>query len=326
MGSVAGERTESGQLISPLDVARHLRIRVPATSANLGPGYDCMGMALGLYDSLEVSAAPRRDPSQSAVEIVVDGEGQADLPTDASHLVASLISSILGQRGFHLPDLQVQARNAIPHARGLGSSAAAVATAVAVADALLPQGLSADEQLQIGSRIEGHPDNYAPALRGGLAVSWESGGSFCTAPLSVHPQVRAVVAVPDFVQSTRVARGLLPESVPHADAAQNSGRSALLVHALTSAPEFLLAATEDYLHQQYRRGAFVEAMALVDRLRLAGHAAVISGAGPTVLVLCPVEDAAQSAVGAVEEYAGDTFAPRILPISGSGVTVEEYQR
>ncbi len=326
MDSVTDERTEPDQLLAPLDAERSFRIRVPATSANLGPGYDCMGMALGLYDYLEVRAAPRADPSRTAVDVVVEGEGYADLPRDASHLVVSLVSSILGQRGFHLPDLQLHARNAIPHARGLGSSAAAVASAVAVAGALLPEGLSAEEQLQIGSRIEGHPDNYVPALRGGLAVSWESHGSFHTAPLSVHPQVRAVVAVPDFVQSTRVARGLLPESIPHAEAAQNSGRAALLVHALTTAPDFLFAATEDYLHQQYRRGAFMEAMALVDELRRSGQAAVISGAGPTVLILCPDEESAQTAVRTVEDYDGDTFTPSILPISGSGVTVEEYQR
>lgn len=329
------------QLREPLAGPVSFHLRVPATSANLGPGYDSMGLALSLFDEITVHAAPRTaDTAQ--VEISVDGEGSATLPRDASHLVVSLVEKILYAKGFSLPDLTVHAVNNIPHSRGLGSSAAAVASAVMTADALLPEGLSADEQLQIGSRIEGHPDNYVPALRGGVAISWQAShaatpdaasgaASFKTAPLRAHPQLRTVVAVPNFEQSTQVARDLLPAEVAHADAARNSARAGLLVHALTTAPQLLLEATEDALHQEQRRPAFPASMALVDGLRAAGFAAVISGAGPSVLVLTESEAQASaaaeqiSALGGPDEL-GRFFTPSILPIADTGATVEKHRR
>ncbi|GAA3288073.1 homoserine kinase [Nesterenkonia halobia] len=332
-------------LVEALDAPCSMRLRVPATSANLGPGYDCMGLALGLHDEIVVEAAPRAAEAAAEVRVDVDGEGAEALPTDASHLVVTLIERILAARGFRLPDLTVRASNRIPHSRGLGSSAAAIASAVAVADQLLPEGLDADEQLQIGARIEGHPDNYAPALRGGLAVSWREGETFRTARLRPHPRLRTVLAVPAAEQSTTAARGVLPEQIAHAEAADNSARSALLVHALTAEPELLLPATEDRLHQQQRRGAFPASMALVDRLRDAGHAAVISGAGPSVLVLADGDEAAEAArrrigeaVDVVDPAAAgaeggrdhegglDTWRSLILPISDVGATVEAHRR
>lgn len=319
----------SGALAEVLSDVRSLRLSMPATSANLGPGYDCMGLALSLHDVIDVVAAPRRDPSQPQISVRIDGEGSSRLPRDASHLVVSLVSRILARHGFRLPDLEVSAQNRIPHSRGLGSSAAAVASAVVLADALLPAGLSAEEQLQIGSRIEGHPDNYAPALRGGVAISWQEGDVFCTAPLVPHERLRTVLAIPDFEQSTAEARDVLPDEVPHADAAANSARTGLLVHAMTTAPELLLPATGDRLHQEQRRSAFEPSMVLVDSLRAAGHAAVISGAGPAVLVLADGDVSAQEAHAHIShhaESAGDTWCPSILRISASGATVEEHQR
>nr|WP_281366361.1 homoserine kinase [Nesterenkonia xinjiangensis] len=304
-------------------------MRVPATSANLGPGYDCMGMALQLYDVIDVVASPCQDPAQPRISVTVEGEGASTLPRDVSHLVVSLVGQILARKGYRLPDLQVSARNQIPHSRGLGSSAAAVASAVVVADALLPVGLSEEEKLQIGARVEGHPDNYVPALRGGVALSWQEGELFRTTPLIPHERLRPVLAVPDFEQSTAEARGVLPETVPHAVAAANSARTGLLVHALTTAPELLLAATEDRLHQEQRRAAFAPSMALVDSLRAAGHAAMISGAGPSVLVLADGESSAREAqahIDAHEGIASDTWRPAILPISRTGATVEGYPR
>lgn len=324
------------ELPEPLRAPRSFTITVPATSANLGPGYDSMGLALEMRDTIFVAAEPRRDPSQAQVSVTVTGEGAESLPQDASHLVVAVVERILEGRGFCLPDLRVEAQNVIPHSRGLGSSAAAIATAVEAASQLLsdtPGGeLTADEKLQIGSRLEGHPDNYVPALRGGAAVSWErepqQDGTrlFGTARISLSPDVACVAAVPDFEQSTEAARGLLPEEVPHSAAARNSSRSALLVHALTAAPELLLEATEDALHQEYRRSAFPASMALVDALRAAGRAAVISGAGPTVLVLTTREDAeevaAQIAQWDAAQEGEHRFSPQILPITGAGVTVE----
>lgn len=327
-------------LREPLAGPLRFRLRVPATSANLGPGYDSMGLAMGLHDVVDVIASPRVYPEHARIAVRVEGQGAGSLPEDSSHLVISLMEEILSSKGYGLPDLQVAAYNSIPHSRGLGSSAAAVATAVVTASQLLPEGLSAEEQLQIGARIEGHPDNYVPALRGGLALSWQSGEpeqpQFHTVALSPHSELRLVLAVPEVEQSTHVARTLLPCSIPHAEAARNSARAGLLVHALTAQPALLLEATEDRLHQEYRRSAFPSSMGLVDALRTAGHAAVISGAGPSVLVLANGHAAAEAAQKLIAsrcadpdesaEAHGAVFAPRILPLSPSGATVEGYPR
>ncbi|GAA1142403.1 homoserine kinase [Nesterenkonia lutea] len=349
-------RASQGGLLDPLSAPVMFHLRVPATSANLGPGYDTMGLALGLYDEITVEASPRR-AAEANIEISVEGEGAATLPRDASHLVVTLVEKILTAKGYSLPDLRVRAQNNIPHSRGLGSSASAVASAVMTADALLPEGLTEDEKLQIGSRIEGHPDNYVPALRGGVAISWQqmpgvlsaggegdaagasagdaraapAPGVFKTARLAPHPLLRTVVAVPNFEQSTQVARDLLPAQVEHALAARNSARAALLVHALTSAPELLLEATEDSLHQEQRRPAFPGSMALVDSLRAAGFPAVISGAGPSVLVLAAGDEQARAAAEHIAvlggpDSRGHVFTPTILPIAESGATVEAHQR
>lgn len=326
--TAVGERAE--QLRSPLTAPQSFVLRVPATSANLGPGYDTLGLALELRDQIHVTASPRKDPAEARVEVTVQGEGAKKLPADASHMVIAVVEQILASKGYSLPDLEVAAINRIPHSRGLGSSAAAVATAVTAAEQILPQGLSQDEKLQIGSRIEGHPDNYVPALWGGVAVSWS-----CTDPeraiyraatLTVHPRVTTVVAIPDFEQSTQVARKVLPPTVPHDQAAKNSARTALLVHALTSDPELLLEATEDFLHQEYRRQSFPASMALMDSLREQGFPAVISGAGPAVLVMTDSTSAsaAQNHIAYFAQHrpAGDTFTPHNLPIAAAGVTVE----
>ncbi|WP_300345134.1 homoserine kinase [Nesterenkonia sp.] len=324
----AGE--PAGTLRPACTAETRFTLTVPATSANLGPGYDTLGLALELRDVIEVHAQPAQDPEKPRVDVVVDGEGAATLPTDASHLVVTVVEQIMAAKGYSLPDLTVRAQNRIPHSRGLGSSAAAVATAVVSADQLIPGGLSDEEKLQIGSRIEGHPDNYAPALHGSAAVSWASSSGpdtlYRTAALRPHPELTTVVAVPDFTQSTQAARDVLPVSVPHETAAKNASRTALLVHALTTEPALLLEATEDYLHQEYRREAFPTSMALVDSLRQAGHAAVISGAGPAVLVLTEQQNAA-SAAQHIADFAaprapGDTFSVQNLPIAASGATVE----
>lgn len=315
---------------APLTAPHSFILRVPATSANLGPGYDTLGLALELRDEIHVTASPRQDPSAPEIDVSVEGEGSGTLPSDASHMVIAVVEQILAVKGYCLPDLQVRAINSIPHSRGLGSSAAAIATAVATADQLIPGGLTEDEKLQIGSRIEGHPDNYVPALRGCVAVSWSTGDPqapvYRTAALTPHPQLSTVVAIPDFMQSTQAARDVLPDVVAHQQAAKNSARTALLVHALTADPGLLMEATEDFLHQEYRRQAFPASMALVDSLRAAGHPAVISGAGPAVLVLSD-SSAAQDAVAHITQFAhrrsaGNTFVAHNLPIAASGVTVE----
>ncbi len=265
--------------MSITDPAR-VSVRVPATSANLGPAFDCAGLALARHDLLDFSVVP------GGLAVDIAGVGAGELPTDESHLVVRAFRAACAELGWTPSGLAVSARNAIPQGRGMGSSAAAVVAGVLAAWALCPDVDVVDGAavLRLSTELEGHPDNVAACLLGGLTLSWTGERGVGAESLPVHESVLPVVLVPDATLSTEVARGLLPDVVPHADAAFNAGRSALLVHALTSGA-LLLEATEDRLHQRQRTAAMPGSLALVDRLRAAGHAAVVSGAGPSVLVL-----------------------------------------
>lgn len=257
------------------------RVRVPASTANLGPGFDALGLALGLHDVVEVWPAD----SGLSVEVVDAGAGGvADVPTDETHLVVRAIRRACEHLGRPLPGLRLRCSNAIPHARGLGSSAAAVVAGIAAGHALAGESLDA-EALQLAAEFEGHADNAAASLLGGLVIAWSEGGRFHAERLQPHPDLRPVVAVPGVRSATEETRGLLPAQVPHADAAFSAGRAALAVYALTHDPALLLPATEDRLHQDYRAPAYPRSARLVDELRKAGVAATISGAGPSVLAL-----------------------------------------
>ena len=257
-----------------------VRIRVPATSANLGPAFDSAGLALSRYDELEVAVA-------EGLHVEVEGFGADDLPRDESHLVVRAFRAACVDLGWVPPGLSLRSRNGIPQGRGLGSSAAAVVAGILAAWALCPAvtGIDDERVLALADDIEGHPDNVAACLLGGLTLSWSGAEGVRATSLAVAPQVTPVVCVPATTLSTHVARGLLPPTVSHADAVFNAGRSALLVHALTAAPHLLVDATEDRLHQDQRGPAMPATAALVGDLRDAGHAAVVSGAGPSVLVL-----------------------------------------
>jgi len=258
-----------------------VRVRVPATSANLGPGFDALGLALGRYDELTGEITGDR------LRIDVTGEGAGEVTLDETHLVVRAMRAAFAALGVEPAGLALRCDNRIPHGRGLGSSAAAIVGGLVLARALVADGerrLPGPELLALASEIEGHPDNVAPCLLGGLTIAWTTGAGARATGVEVGAVV-PVIFVPPFAASTEQARGLLPATVPHADAARNAGRAALLVAALTRGVPALLEATEDRLHQQYRRPAMPASAELVDRLRAAGHAAVISGAGPTVLVL-----------------------------------------
>lgn len=258
-----------------------VRLRVPATSANLGPAFDCAGLALARYDVLQFAVVP------SGLEVEVTGIGAGDLPTDESHLVVRAFRAACDELGWQPAGLRLTAANRIPQGRGMGSSAAAVVAGVVGAWELCPDVEARDDDavLRLVSEIEGHPDNVAPCLLGGATLSWSEPGGARAARLDLDPRLRPVVLVPQETLSTHVARGLLPDGVPHHDAAFNAGRAALLVHALTRDPRLLLAATEDRLHQRQRAEAMPGSLALLDRLRDAGLPAVVSGAGPSLLVL-----------------------------------------
>jgi homoserine kinase len=260
---------------------------VAASSANLGPGFDSLGMALGLYDEIYVETA------ESGLVIDVTGEGAGQVALDASHLVVRAIEHGLQAAGVGAAGLIVRCRNAIPHSRGLGSSAAAVVGGLAAANGLVAQSssqpISDVELVQLSSEFEGHPDNASAAVLGGTVVSWTEGQPpiprYAAARVRLHPDIRLFVAVPELRSSTAETRAVLPANVDHADASFNVSRAALLVLALTERPDLLMAATEDRLHQPQRAAALPASAEYLGVLRRCGVAAVLSGAGPAVLGL-----------------------------------------
>ncbi|TDD07318.1 homoserine kinase [Nonomuraea deserti] len=260
-----------------------VQIRVPATSANLGPGYDTLGLALSLYDEVEVALT-----EQPGVAVTVEGEGAGEVDLGEGHLIVKAMRTTFARMGVPQPaGIRLRCRNRIPHARGLGSSSAAVCAGILAARALAGVTTFSDDQVfALAAEMEGHPDNVAPCLAGGLTVAWcDHTGTPRMVKLAPDERIRPVVVVPSTRLSTEAARGLLPKDVPHKDASFNAGRAALLIAALTRRPEreVLLAATEDRLHQAYRAPAMPESAHLVERLRAVGVPAVVSGAGPAVL-------------------------------------------
>jgi homoserine kinase len=257
-----------------------VRVTAPATSANLGPGFDALGLALDLRD--EVIA----EVSGDGVTVTVTGEGAGDLPTDGTHLVARCLLATLDRLGAAPTGISLTCRNAIPQARGLGSSSAAIVAGILAGRALVvdgPDRLPDAAVLRLAGQIEGHPDNVAPCLLGGLTIAWLDGDGARAVRLPPDASLRPVLLIPEERGLTEVARAALPPSVPHRDASFNAGRAALLVPALTGHPELLMAATDDRLHQPYRAAGMPSTAALVDELRRAGIPAVVSGAGPSVL-------------------------------------------
>ncbi len=293
-------------------------VTTPATSANLGPGFDALGLALQLYD--EVHAA--REP-HGGLRVRVEGEGAEDVPRDAAHLVVRAVHATFQRLGEVPPGLDLRCVNHIPHGRGLGSSAAAIVAGVLAGRALACAGPRFDDAavLALASELEGHPDNVAACLLGGLTVAWTADGVARAIRLDPHVDLTTVALVPSMALSTSTARGLLPASVTHRDAAHSAGRAALLVAALTGRPDVLLPATEDRLHQGYRASAMPATLAMVRRLREAGVAAVVSGAGPTVLALI-LEVGAQEVVHAA---AGHEWSVLDLAVDRGGARVCEFE-
>lgn len=319
-----------------LPTGRRSRVRVPATSANLGPAFDAAGLALDLHDDVELTVV-----ADGEARIEVTGEGAGSIALDETHLVLRTVAETLRRLDVVPPPLLLRCTNRIPHARGLGSSAAAIVAGVLGARELVPGGveqLPLSAVLDLVAELEGHPDNVAAALLGGLTLAWRggpavlggtagggallvSGREASVLRLTPAPAVRPVVLVPSTSSSTHAARGQLPDTVTHADAAIAAGRGALLAAALTLAPVALLPATHDVLHQPHRAALMPETARLVTRLREQGLAAVVSGAGPTVLVLAVDDhqrDAALAAVpagwwGAALAVAGGATAELVAP-------------
>ena len=295
-------------------------VRVPATTANLGPGFDTLGMALTIHDELRATVVPG-----SSVIVDVHGVGEGDVPTDESNLIARSMAHAFASKKIPMPGIRLVANNVIPHGRGLGSSGAAIVAGVLAAKGLL-EGVvqfSDQELLALATDMEGHPDNIAPSLFGGLTIAWMTDKGPKHKKLSVHRGVSLVVAVPDdATMSTHLARSLQPETVPHKDAIFNLSRSALLIAALIQSPELLFEATEDKLHQTYRASAMQDTNALLQSLRAKGLAAVVSGAGPSVLVLCSDPSQRLQVEKLVAAHRGGSWSTRMLTVDERGATVE----
>ena len=307
-------------MAGPAFRAAAVRVRVPATSANLGPGFDAFGLALGLYDDVVVRVA------DSGLHIDIAGEGADTLPRDDGHLLVRSLRTTFDLLGGQPRGLEVVCANRIPHGRGLGSSSAAICAGI-VAAAAVTTGAEArlDEvaMLELATEIEGHPDNVAACLLGGFTLAWTESGSARAVRMEPSTALVPIAFVPAEPLLTQTARGLLPATVPHVDAVANAGRSALLVEALTRRPELLMPATEDRLHQEYRAPAMPRSTELVNRLRLDGVPSVISGAGPTVLALTDIGNADKVAGMADQDWAAyrltlDLEGASVLPLDPGG--------
>lgn len=307
-------------MAKPTFKANPMQVQVPATSANLGPGFDCFGLALDLHDRYVAQIL-----DEPGLDIDVAGEGADTLPRSDKNLLIKAMNKGFEFLGGKPKGIAVRALNVIPHGRGLGSSASAIVGGLVLARSLVLTGsdkMSDQSLLDLATAMEGHPDNVAAALYGGATIAWQEdhhGKLVAQAlPLAVDSRIRAIAFIPKQEFSTSKARKLLPESVPHADAAANSARSALLSHALTHRPDLLFRATEDFLHQEYRTSGMPASLKLMNTLRKAGVAAFISGAGPTVLALHTSD---QSELEELMRAAGNSFEAKSLDIAVRGATL-----
>lgn len=289
-------------------VTDHATVTVPATTANLGPGFDSIGMALELRDRIIVRA------TAGETRITVRGEGQHTSDAGDEHLVIRAIRVALEYVGAPQIGIDLTCHNAIPHSRGLGSSASAVAAGVAAVRAMIsePEALDDDAIFRLVTDFEGHPDNAAPAVFGGAQLTWVDDDGPHTIPLQVHESIQPYVMVPPTESLTATTRAVLPRTIAHADAVFNLQRSALLVEALRTG-EHLLPATDDRLHQPYRRDPMPQTAELIDALRRRGLPAALSGAGPTVISFVPI---ARKLAAALTEHG---WSVRALPVASEGV-------
>ncbi|MFM2103784.1 MAG: hypothetical protein RL740_871 [Actinomycetota bacterium] len=296
-------------------------VKVPATSANLGPGFDSFAIALEKRDRYIAQVL-----DEKTLDIDVAGEGADEVSKDEKNLLVKAIYKGWEFQGLskkEYPGLALRALNNLPHGRGLGSSASAIVGGLVLSRSLVVGGadrMSDQEILTLATQMEGHPDNVAAALYGGAVLSW-SGAELAEAiKLEVSPRITAVAFIPANNVPTSKARKMLPETVPHQDAVNNSINTAILTQALTNRPDLLLKATEDYLHQSYRESAMPKSFALMSKLRAAGVPAFISGAGPTVLALLVDADLNHQLEDLVKA-AGTGFSVENLDISRVGYQV-----
>lgn len=297
-----------------------MQVQVPATSANLGPGFDCLGLALTMYD--RYIAQVQDEPG---VDIDVTGEGSEDVARNDKNLVIKAMNKGFDFLGGKPRGIALRQLNVIPHGRGLGSSASAIVGGLSLARALVLGGnerMSHEDMLALANEMEGHPDNVAAAIFGNANIAWQDlqhGRMVAqSVNIEVDPRIAALAFIPSTAVATSKARKMLPDSLPHFDAVRNTSNAALLVLALQHRPDLLHTATEDYLHQSYRQDAMPQSFTLLTKLRKAGVAAFISGAGPTVLVL---HTGGPTEADEMRRAAGDKFTSTELGISRAGASL-----
>ena len=307
-------------MAKPTFKANPIQVQVPATSANLGPGFDCLGLALTMFD--RYIAQVQDEPG---VDVDVTGEGADEVPRTDKNLLVKAMYKGFDFLGGKPKGIAVRALNVIPHGRGLGSSASAIIGGLVLARALVLNGedhMSDIQLLSLATDMEGHPDNVAAALYGGATVAWQdvvSGKAIAHAVhLPVDPRIKVMAFIPTSPLATKKARTMLPESIPFADAQRNSSNAALMTQALTIRPDLLFTATEDFLHQSYRQEAMPSSFALMSKLRAAGVAAFISGAGPTVLAL---HTEGEEETIQLSRAGGAKFEGKSLEIASRGATL-----
>jgi homoserine kinase len=307
-------------MAKPTFKANPIQVQVPATSANLGPGFDSFGLAFGMYDRYVAQIL-----DEGGLDIDVTGEGSDEVPRTDKNLLVKAINKGFDYLGGRPKGLAVRALNVIPHGRGLGSSASAIIGGLVLARSLVLTGSDkmSDEVLRnLANEMEGHPDNVAAALFGGATIAWQDlvkGKSVAHAVhLPVDPRIKVMAFIPASPLATSKARKMLPESIPFADAQRNTSNAAIMTQALTIRPDLLFTATEDFLHQSYRQEAMPSSFALMTKLRAAGIAAFISGAGPTVLALHTEGDDETTHLA---RAGGANFEGKSLEIASRGATL-----
>jgi homoserine kinase len=306
--------------MKPTFKAQPMQVQVPATSANLGPGFDCLGLALSMFD--RYIAQVQDEPG---IDVDVTGEGADDVSRNEKNLVIKAMYKGFEFLGGKPRGIALRQLNVIPHGRGLGSSASAIVGGLSLARALVLGGnerMSLEDMLVLANEMEGHPDNVAAAIFGSANIAWQDSlhGHMVaqSVNIEVNPRISALAFIPATSVATSKARKMLPETLPHADAVRNTSNAALLVHALQHRPDLLHTATADFLHQSYRQEAMPQSFALLTKLRNAGVAAFISGAGPTVLVL---HTGGPAEAEELRRAAGDKFIANELGISRGGASV-----
>ena len=307
-------------MAKPTFKANPIQVQVPATSANLGPGFDSFGLAFGMYDRYVAQIL-----DEGGLDIDVTGEGADEVPRTDKNLLVKAMYKGFDFLGGKPKGVAVRALNVIPHGRGLGSSASAIIGGLVLARSLVLTGtdkMSDEALLNLANEMEGHPDNVAAALYGGATVAWQDvvkGKAVAHAVhLPVDPRIKVMAFIPATPLATKKARTMLPETIPFADALRNSSNAALLTQALTIRPDLLFTATEDFLHQSYRQEAMPASFELMTKLRAAGIAAFISGAGPTVLALHTEGDEESIQLS---RAGGAKFEGKSLEIASRGATL-----